>query len=277
MLLATALVAGVPILVSLWLRASGVISSAWVAMVLSLVLSAAASSAGNAYWSKRGSGDVLFSELLLWGWALRRRQEQKLVDATELLGLVGPGPAEAGEQVGVRRHEQLLRQLAGALEGQDLYLNGHSHRVARHATMIARGMGLPSEEVARIRAAAAVHDVGKLRTPREILNKPGRLTDEEFDVIKRHPVDGAQMVAALGDPALTAIVRHHHERLDGGGYPDRLTGDQIPLGARIVAVADTFDAITSTRAYRGAAPHRVALAILRHEAGTQLDPAAVRA
>ena len=143
--------------------------------------------------------------------------------------------------------------------------------------MIARGMGLPSEEVARVRAAAAVHDVGKLRTPKEILNKPGRLTNEEFDAIKRHSVDGAEMVAPLGDPALTVIVRHHHERLDGAGYPDHLAGDQIPLGARIVAVADTFDAVTSTRAYRGAARHREAIAILRHEAGTQLDPAAVRA
>jgi hypothetical protein len=142
--------------------------------------------------------------------------------------------------------------------------------------MIARGLGLPNEEVARIRAAAAVHDVGKLRTPKAILNKPGRLTDEEFEVIKRHPVDGAAMVAALGDPELTRIVRHHHERLDGAGYPDRLQGEEIPLGARIIAVADTFDAITSARPYRDAAPHQKAIDILRKEAGAQLDPDAVR-
>jgi hypothetical protein len=143
--------------------------------------------------------------------------------------------------------------------------------------MIARGMGLPSEDVARIRAAAAVHDVGKLRTPKAVLNKPGRLTDAEFEVIKRHPVDGAEMVAALGDAELTRIVRHHHERLDGAGYPDGLHGDEIPLGARIIAVADTFDAITSARPYRDAAPHQKAIDILREEAGTQLDPDAVRA
>ena len=126
MLVATTLVGVVPIVASLMLRAFGVFSSAWIAMALSLALSAAASSAGNAYWSKRGSGDVLFSELLLWGWAVRRRQEHQLSDATELLGLVGARSARAGEQMDVRRHEQLLRQLAGALEGQDLYLNGHA-------------------------------------------------------------------------------------------------------------------------------------------------------
>src|SRR5205823_10854556 len=111
----------------------------------------------------------------------------------------------------------------------------------------------------------------------EVLNKPGRLTEAEFAVIKRHPVDGAQMAAPLGDADVTAMVLHHHERLDGTGYPGGLAGDQIPLGARIIAVADTFDAITSRRAYRGAGSHKKALAILIAEAGTQLDPEAVRA
>jgi HD-GYP domain-containing protein (c-di-GMP phosphodiesterase class II) len=96
-------------------------------------------------------------------------------------------------------------------------------------------------------------------------------------VIKLHPAEGADMTVVLDDPQLTAIVRHHHERLDGTGYPDRLSGEAIPLGARIIAVADTFDAITSTRPYRGAAPHKRALEILRQESGAQLDPDAVRA
>jgi uncharacterized membrane protein YgcG len=227
---------------------------------------------------------VLFGELLLWGWVRRWRQERELANATRLLDLVNQDRGAAAvsapaheEPLTVERREQLLRQLAGALEGQDMYLNGHSRRVARHAAMIAIGMGLSSEEVARVRAAAAVHDVGKLLTPKSVLNKPDRLTDTEFEVIKRHPVDGAEMVAALGDVQLTEIVRHHHERLDGGGYPDRLAGETIPLGARIIAVADTFDAITSARPYRDAAPHQKAIDILRNEAGTQLDPDAVRA
>ncbi|MBV9803456.1 MAG: HD-GYP domain-containing protein [Solirubrobacterales bacterium] len=277
MVIATTVVAILPLAVSLALRASGAVSG-WVSVGLAVVTSLAASTAGNAFWRKRG-GEVLFGELLLWGWIRSWRQERELANATRLLHLVGPAAASSvvSAELSVEEREHLLRQLAGALEGQDVYLNGHSHRVARHATMIARGMGLCSEDVARVRAAAAVHDVGKLRTPKSILNKPGRLTDAEFEVIKRHPVDGAQMVAALGDPELTRIVRHHHERLDGAGYPDRLKGEDIPVGARIIAVADTFDAVTSARPYREAAPHQKAIDILRKEAGAQLDPDAVHA
>jgi putative nucleotidyltransferase with HDIG domain len=278
MVLATTVVAVLPLVVSLGLRASGVVSG-WVSVALAVIMSLACSTAGSAYWRKRGRNtEVLFGELLLWGWIRSWRQERELANATRLLALVNTdsAPSVQRDQLTVEEHEHLLQQLAGALEGQDVYLNGHSRRVARHATMIARGLGLPNEDVARIRAAAAVHDVGKLRTPKAILNKPGRLTAEEFEVIKRHPVDGAEMVAALGDPELTRIVRHHHERLDGAGYPDRLRGEEIPLGARIIAVADTFDAITSARPYREAAPHQKAIDILRKEAGTQLDPDAVR-
>jgi putative nucleotidyltransferase with HDIG domain len=277
MLVATTLVAVVPVLTSLTLRATGVITSVWLSLALTMSMSVAASTAGNAYWRKRGTGEMLFSELLLWGWIRRWRQDRQLANATRLLELANP-KAIAGEgTITLERREQLFVELAGALEGQDVYLNGHSRRVARHATMIARGMGLPGDEVARVRVAAAVHDVGKLRTPKGILNKPDRLTDVEFEAMKRHPVDGADMVRALGDPELTRIVRHHHERLDGAGYPDGLAGEEIPLGARIIAVADTFDAITSARAYRTASPHQKAIDILREEAGSQLDPGAVGA
>jgi response regulator RpfG family c-di-GMP phosphodiesterase len=275
MLLATTIVAVVPFSVSLALRATGVISSPWLAVALAVALSLGASTAGSAYWRKHGTaGELLFSELLLWGWIRRARQERALANTTRLLGLAW---ANRPESLPVTQKGQVMRQMAEALEGKDMYLNGHSRRVARHAAMIAGGMGLRSEEVARIRAAAAVHDIGKLHTPKSILNKPGRLTDAEFDVIKRHPVDGADIVAVLGDPELTRIVRHHHERLDGAGYPDGLAGEQIPLGARIIAVADTFDAITSVRPYRAAARHQKAIDILRREAGSQLDPDAVRA
>jgi hypothetical protein len=138
-------------------------------------------------------------------------------------------------------------------------------------------MGLSDEEVDRIRAAAAVHDVGKLHVPREVLNKPGPLTDEEFEQVKRHAAEGAALVACLGDAELAAIVRHHHERVDGTGYPDGLSADAIPLGARIVAVADTFDAIIATRPYRPAAPHKRAIDALMDGSGTQLDPDVVNA
>ena len=149
--------------------------------------------------------------------------------------------------------------------------------MTRHAERIAATMGLPAAEVAKIRTAAALHDVGKLHTPRSILNKPGRLTDGEFAVVKRHPVDGAAMAGGIGDPEITAMIRHHHERLDGRGYPDGLAGEEIPLGARIIAVADTFDAITSNRTYRRASVHKRALDVLSTEAGKQLDGDAVAA
>ena len=175
------------------------------------------------------------------------------------------------------RRAQLLSELAAQLEARDPYTHGHSRRVARHAVIIAIRMGLPEAQVGTIRAAAALHDVGKINTPRAVLHKPGRLTDVELGLIELHPVDGAEIVSTLGDPELTAMVRHHHERLDGTGYPDGLSGEEIPLGARIIAVADTFDAITSTRPYRPARTHDAAMEILDEEAEARLDPAGVRA
>ena len=271
---ATGLVVAGPV-VAVWaLRAGQIVGSTMLAVVIGVVLSVAASFVGSAYWANRESSrDVLFSELMIWGWLRRWRAEHKLTTSLERLARVTTAGAarEATPQL------SMLTELAEALEAGDPYVRNHSRRVARYASMIAERLGLPAEEVDRIRTAAAVHDVGKVRTPIEVLHKPGRLTDEEYAVIKAHPVDGARLVEALGDERLTAIVRHHHERLDGRGYPSGLRGDEIPLGARIVAVADTFDAITSARPYRPASPHRKALDILIKEAGTQLDADAVRA
>ena len=276
--LVTVVVVVVPVLVAMTLRASGLMSSPWLSMVLAGGLSLAASWLGSTYWRKhRGAGDLLFSELLIWGWLRRWRQDRKLAQAIRSLGLERADSAAGPKSLSAARAEHLLGQLADALESQDAYLRGHSRRVARHAAIIAQGMGLSAEEVDRVGTAAVLHDIGKLKAPRPVVNKPGRLTDAEFDLIKLHPVDGAEMAAALADPRLTAIVRHHHERVDGTGYPDGLSGDAIPLGARIIAVADTFDAVTSTRAYRSAARHTQAIDILRRESGSQLDPVAVRA
>jgi putative nucleotidyltransferase with HDIG domain len=222
-----------------------------------------------ALWSRHDqSSDLVFGDLLLWGWIRRAIAERRLDAATHQI----QQPTAANEE-----RVALLRRMSALLEARDPYTHGHSRRVARHAERIARGMGLPSEQVAKIRAAALVHDIGKINVPRPILTKPGDLTDAEFAVVKRHPADGAAMVLSLGDSELTAIVRHHHERIDGTGYPDGLAGDDIPLGARIIAVADTFDAITSSRAYRNPRSHKQALEILRREASTQLDALAVGA
>jgi putative nucleotidyltransferase with HDIG domain len=275
-LVTTFVIAVVPVVVGWWLRAQDVISSAWACIGVAIVMSLALSAAGNSWWRRRAqSADVLFSELLIWGWLRRYRVERQLRGATAMLGLRSGSPRVADAE-SVERRQQLLKQLSDALDAQDPFLDGHSRRVARYAATVARCMGLSDAEVSTIRTAAAVHDVGKLRVPRELLQKPTPLTDAEFDVVMRHAVVGAEMVACLGNPELTEIVRHHHERVDGLGYPSGLSGDDIPLGARIVAVADTFDAITSARPYRPAARHKQALDVLAGNAGTQLDPAVVR-
>jgi putative nucleotidyltransferase with HDIG domain len=267
---ATGLVTGMPACAVTFLAPSGSVAELLGGMLLAVVLSIAAAKAGAALWMRHPlARDVLFADLMVWEWARRLWVERRLTRVQSALDDDHLAPeARAGA----------LRDLARLLEARDAYTHGHSQRVARHALRIAQALRVPAEEVRRIWTAATLHDVGKLYTPREILNKPGRLTDEEFDVIRRHPVDGAAMLVDVeGDPEIVAIVRSHHERLDGRGYPDGLAGQDIPLGARIIAVADTFDALTSTRSYRPAASHKRALDILRKEAGTQLDGAAVAA
>lgn len=235
------------------------------AVVLSILLARALA----ALWTRHDqSSDLVFGDLLLWGWVRRATAERRLDAATRQIQ--EPTPAN-------QERVALLRRLSALLEARDPYTHGHSRRVARHAERIAREIGLPSDQVAKVRAAALVHDIGKINVPRPILTKPGKLTDAEFALVKRHPADGAAMVLSLGDREMTSIVRHHHERIDGTGYPDGLAGDDIPIGARVIAVADTFDAITSARAYRRPRTHKQALEILRREAGVQLDAIAVGA
>jgi putative nucleotidyltransferase with HDIG domain len=246
-----------------------------VSVPLAIGVSVIAAAAGAAFWMRRpGSRDLVFADLMLWGWIRRLLAERRLSEARRVLGLELGAP---GHDLPPDRRVEALRRLGERLEATDPETWGHTRRVTRHAERIARAMHLPPEQIAQIRTAAALHDVGKIHTPREILGKPGSLTDAEYTVVQRHPADGAAMVEAIEDPAITAMVRHHHERLDGRGYPDGLAGDAIPLGARIIAVADTFDAITSTRAYHGPRTHKRALDVLAGEAGERLDAAAVSA
>ncbi|HEV7771302.1 MAG TPA: HD-GYP domain-containing protein [Solirubrobacterales bacterium] len=273
---ATSLVVGCPIAAVLALRATGAVSSTIALSLIAILLSLAASFAGDALWKRRAaSGDLVFGDLMVWGWLGRWRSERLL---SRTASLVGPGSGSSGDarRLSRDRRARLLERLSRTLEARDPHTHGHSRRVARHAAAIAKRMGLPRQEVLRVRTAAVLHDVGKIDTPKELIDKRGPLSAEEYEVVKQHAPVGARMVASLGDPELTALVRHHHERLDGRGYPDGLAGEQIPLGARIVAVADTFDAVTSTRPYRRAMAHKQALALLDAEAGTQLDPDVVR-
>jgi hypothetical protein len=272
-LLATAVIAGIPVALAWVLVATGAVTSPVLLVLITVTVSLLAFRAGAAVWKRHpGAGELLFGELMLWGWLRRVWSEWRLNRAASRVG-----PVVDAEGMSPYERADRLRELSAALEAADPYTHGHSRRVARYSATIAQGLHLSPQEVARIHVAAEVHDVGKVRTPADVLRKPGRLTDEEFHVIQRHAADGAEMVKALEDPELAGSVRHHHERLDGSGYPDGLKGDEIPLGARIIAVADTFDAIASTRPYRDARTHREALAVLSGEAGAHLDPAAVRA
>src|SRR3954466_8608445 len=269
MVVATAGVMVLPAAIVGALGALGVIGSVGIGGVLSAVLALAATSLGSAYWRRRATGDVLFSDLLLWGWLRRARMDRRLGRADELLDQAGT--ADAAQKA------EILRDLGVALDAQDPYLDGHSRRVARYAAMTARRLKLPREQADRVRTAAMIHDIGKLRIPKAIVSKPGRLTDDEFELMKQHAAEGGRMVECLGDPALAAAVRSHHERWDGGGYPDGLSGERIPLEARIISVVDTFDAIASQRFYRAATPHAKALRIIDEEAGRQFDPDVARA
>ena len=169
-----------------------------------------------------------------------------------------------------------LARLVQRLEDRHPRTHGHSHRVATFAAAIAIELGLAPKTVNRVRTAALLHDIGKIVIPAAIIDKPGALSAEELVEIRRHPESGARLVAPLGDPDLAAIVRHHHERFDGRGYPAGLGGYEIPLGARIVAVADTLDALVSPRPYKLPTSKRRALELLRQAAGSQLDPTVVR-
>jgi len=167
---------------------------------------------------------------------------------------------------------QVIFALANAAEKKDLFTVEHTERVADSASELARRLRLPADYVEQIRIGGLIHDVGKLAVPDSILNKPGPLTEQEFELVKTHTVVGAEIVAPLASqPNLVGIVRNHHERWDGCGYPDGLAGERVPFGARIVSVADAFDAMVSRRSYRLALPQAAAIACLLEGRDKQWD------
>ncbi len=167
--------------------------------------------------------------------------------------------------------------LAKAVDARDVYTGSHSERVAELAARIAECMGVDAETIELTRLAASLHDLGKLAIPEEILRKPGALTESERLVLERHPQIGYRMLESLGVEPLAQWVLHHHERWDGGGYPNGLPGEEIPLGARIIFVADAYDAMTSDRVYRQRLSDEDAMAELVRCAGSQFDPDVVTA
>lgn len=216
-------------------------------------------------------------------------------DQTESWASMARDPATVGEEEGqeiielrdkladisTQAKEAFIQSIGGlvkALDARDPYTKQHSENTMRYAVSIAEALGLPDEEVAVIRRAAVIHDLGKIGVRDDILLCPGTLTDHELRVMQQHPVIAGRILDQMRFlERELPIVRHHHERWDGQGYPDGLAGTDIPFGARILAVADSFDAITSTRVYRDARPAPEALRILAENAGTQFDRAVVKA
>jgi putative nucleotidyltransferase with HDIG domain len=173
---------------------------------------------------------------------------------------------------------QTIEGFAYALDAKDPYTHGHSRRVTRYSELIARGMGLDESEVEKLRNAAILHDIGKIGLRLEALNKPHPLSEEERRMFETHPQKGCKILAPIQFfEELTPIIFHHHEHYDGTGYPEGKGGEQIPLGARILAVADAYDAMTSDRPYRKAMSLEEAVQELRTHAGTQFDPRVVQA
>ena len=169
--------------------------------------------------------------------------------------------------------EQTVTALSEAVDAKDRYTSGHSKRVAKYARMIAERMGKSKEEQDEIYRAGLLHDVGKIRIPAEIINKPGRLTDEEFNIIKIHPVTGYHILSGISENSEIAVAaKYHHERYDGKGYPNGLAGENIPEIARILGVADSYDAMASNRSYRDALPQEVVRSEIEKGMGTQFDP-----
>ncbi len=190
---------------------------------------------------------------------------------------------EARVQAQARAYEELflasLQSLADALEVKDPYTWGHSVRVGRYAMAIAIELGLDEAQLVQLELGSRLHDIGKIGVRETVLNKDGPLTEEEYHHIMEHPVIGWRILSPLlrDAPHALAVVRSHHERYDGKGAPDRLAGDAIPIEARIAAVADSFDAMTSGRPYRAGMAVEEAMAELERCAGTQFDPVCVRA
>jgi putative nucleotidyltransferase with HDIG domain len=169
-------------------------------------------------------------------------------------------------------NEDVIRSFAQAVEAKDCYTRGHSERVAEYACRLARAIGLDGKEIERLHIAGMLHDIGKIGIPDHILNKPGALTEEEYEHMKRHSVMGREILGQVGAMQdVTTLIYHHHERMDGQGYPDGLVGDQIPFLARIICLADSYEAMTSNRSYRNSLPLEKVMSTLEQGAGTQWD------
>lgn len=183
------------------------------------------------------------------------------------------GIAESRRESGERLTIQMVKALANTIDAKDSYTNGHSTRVAEYSVLLAKRMGYTGEKLEHLYYAAVLHDIGKIGVPREIINKPSRLTDEEYTMIKSHPVTGSNILKEVTEiPDIAIGAKYHHERYDGKGYPEGLSGTDIPELARIIGVADAYDAMTSKRSYRDVLAQDIVREEILKGKGTQFDP-----
>jgi putative nucleotidyltransferase with HDIG domain len=234
---------------------------------------------------------VLFGVPLMLAWGTEKQYVRRSRTSVAALRASHHDLEAANEQlrVALGENEQLLERtkraylstitsLARTIEAKDPYTGGHTERVAEYALMLARELGFHDEELNDVEVGAVIHDIGKIGIPDRILLKPGRLDSEEFEEMRRHPEISSYILDELDLPSVVRdMARNHHERFDGKGYPDGLTGEEIPLAARILTVADAFDAMTSDRPYRRALSQEVAAAEIRRNAGSQFCPQVVAA
>ncbi len=175
-------------------------------------------------------------------------------------------------QVG-RAYLETVKVLANAIEGRDRYTRGHVERVTTYALWMAKALGWSSQHIRMLEFGARLHDIGKIVIPGRVLNKPGKLTDEEWQLMRSHTVEGAKMLRGIQHlrPTLPYVL-YHHERWDGKGYPEGIGGKEIPIQGRLLALADVYDALTTTRSYHRARTHEEVVEIIRHETGKHFDP-----
>ena len=198
---------------------------------------------------------LAFLPALAFAWAAHRAYRRSLEQGLERMDAV------------VGAHNSALEALSVAIDAKDPLTQGHVRKVQAYALELARRMRVPARELHALRTASLLHDIGKLAIPDHLLNKPGRLTDIEFQKVKAHPAIAAEILASVEFPyPVLPIIRHHHERHDGSGYPDGLRGDEIPVTASILQLADVYDALTTDRPYRKASPWQEALQIMDDEA-----------
>lgn len=173
--------------------------------------------------------------------------------------------------------EMAARTILKALDAKDKYTYGHSMRVTYFSMVLGKELGMSDKEMYDLQLSALFHDIGKIGTPDAVLNKPTRLTDEEFKIMKQHPTESYEILKGFSVfEKVARFAKHHHERYDGRGYPDGLKGEQIPVYSRIILIADTFDAMTSTRVYRKGLSYDTAFAELEEFSGSQFDPELVQ-